>query len=574
MNTDIDLFINHIEMQNPDNITRVSRNSNYHIENEDVDHTEDIEQLECMGFNKDTVRKLYLFYKPRTIDRAIDLLSTVNGKIQHPFYKSAFASKGKCYICGKYESGHIKDEDEINNEDSILEISKNDDNEDNNSSPIDLYVEKKDEEIDIEPERELSKKIVEEDKDNEDDDKDNDNDKKEPLITFFYSDILYNKSLKSTNCGVCFNILTEKDEEVNCLKCNHACCLACWFEYLSTNIYDAKVSELKCFTYRCSTILTEEFIMSIIKGDEKLVKKYKNFKQKSEILKCPTKKFCPEPDCQSFIEMKEGEDKYVQCELGHKYCYVCLKPWHGDKSCDEKLDKDFQIWKKGKVIKQCPRCKFYTEKNEGCNHMTCAECKYMWCWLCLGEYTEDHYSKGKCNGLQFYKGDKVPAHVPRQYRERARPRFIGHNETDEERRERLRNVPTAIFRRVGNEDVDDYIDYRYIICLEYFFWQVKDIQYYDKDGCLMFLFCIIDFVFLSVAHCLIAMWAQVTSHDLAYRGLTNIIVLISALCLWVPYQILITSFIIVESIIMCWYPKYCLLYQLYLLAFYHRVTIM
>ena len=54
------------------------------------------------------------------------------------------------------------------------------------------------------------------------------------------------------------------------------------------------------------------------------------------------------------------------------------------------------------MLKKCPNCKIWTEKNEGYNHMTCAECKYQCCWLCLGEYNLNHYSKGKCNGLQFY----------------------------------------------------------------------------------------------------------------------------------------------------------------------------
>ena len=45
----------------------------------------------------------------------------------------------------------------------------------------------------------------------------------------------------------------------------------------------------------------------------------------------------------------------------------------------------------------------WTEKNEGCNHMTCAECKYQWCWLCGGKYSYNHFYEGKCNGLQFFK---------------------------------------------------------------------------------------------------------------------------------------------------------------------------
>ena len=35
--------------------------------------------------------------------------------------------------------------------------------------------------------------------------------------------------------------------------------------------------------------------------------------------------------------------------------------------------------------------------------MTCIECKYKWCWLCFLKYTENHYLKGKCDWLQFFK---------------------------------------------------------------------------------------------------------------------------------------------------------------------------
>ena len=62
---------------------------------------------------------------------------------------------------------------------------------------------------------------------------------------------------------------------------------------------------------------------------------------------------------------------------------------------------------KGKRVKRCPRYKIYTEKNEGCNHMTCVNCRYQWCWLCEGEYKYNHYEKGECRGLQFFKGDKL-----------------------------------------------------------------------------------------------------------------------------------------------------------------------
>ena len=52
-------------------------------------------------------------------------------------------------------------------------------------------------------------------------------------------------------------------------------------------------------------------------------------------------------------------------------------------------------------------CKIYTEKNEGCNHMTCTNCKYQWCWLCEGQYSYGHYDSGTCRGYQFTKADNL-----------------------------------------------------------------------------------------------------------------------------------------------------------------------
>ena len=79
-----------------------------------------------------------------------------------------------------------------------------------------------------------------------------------------------------------------------------------------------------------------------------------------------------------------------------------FKKLHKDTDCEKELENEFKKWIKGKIVKQCPNCKIWTEKTEGCNHMTCAECKYQCCWLCLSKYSSHHFY-GKCYGLQFYK---------------------------------------------------------------------------------------------------------------------------------------------------------------------------
>ena len=48
-------------------------------------------------------------------------------------------------------------------------------------------------------------------------------------------------------------------------------------------------------------------------------------------------------------------------------------------------DKKFFEFAKGAKFKQCPKCKFWVEKSEGCDHMTC-KCTFQFCYKCGGVY--------------------------------------------------------------------------------------------------------------------------------------------------------------------------------------------
>ena len=307
----------------------------------------DIDLLNEMGFDKKMINKVYILLRPANLERAIDYMTEINGRYQHDFLASTKPNeKNLCFICKKpkqYHLDYIEDDLLNNNEHDIMN------KEDNN------------------------------------------------LIKDDYPD---------GECELCFEEIYHKDKEKNTIPCGHLYCNHCWFNYLKTLIIESRVDNIKCMNQYCYDYISEEFILNHLSEDKNLIEKYKRFRKRLEIFKDPNKNICPNPDCESFLQKSELT-KYVECEFGHKYCFECLKPPHGNKSCDKNIDTKFMKWKEGKRVKKCPRCQIFTEKNEGCNHMTCVNCKYQWCWLCEGPYKYGHYDSGKCAGHQFTKADNL-----------------------------------------------------------------------------------------------------------------------------------------------------------------------
>jgi ariadne-1 len=66
--------------------------------------------------------------------------------------------------------------------------------------------------------------------------------------------------------------------------------------------------------------------------------------------------------------------------------------------------------------KSCPKCKRPIEKNQGCMHMTCSQCKYEFCWLCQGGWAEHGERTGgfyACNrSAPMLPPCPVGCHVP------------------------------------------------------------------------------------------------------------------------------------------------------------------
>lgn len=128
--------------------------------------------------------------------------------------------------------------------------------------------------------------------------------------------------------------------------------------------------------------------------------------------------WCPAPDCGSAIEFNdvlESQDyldihitklPMVKCSKAHNFCLSCkyenhfpcpcnvVKEWV-EKSQDESENAQ---WLTLNTL-PCPKCASSIEKNGGCNHMTCENCRFEFCWICLGPW-KAHTNAYNCSKYQ------------------------------------------------------------------------------------------------------------------------------------------------------------------------------
>ena len=213
-----------------------------------------------------------------------------------------------------------------------------------------------------------------------------------------------NNFIINKKCLICDEKLKEIEKQNNFIECHHALCSDCYYNYLKENIDSNNIINIKCPVDECQQILNNNFIEKMLIKDIALVDKYKKFVNRRQLILNPNIQLCPYPDCESYA--KKGKNKYVSCiHNSHKFCLKCLKDWHGEKRCENKniSEEKFEQWRKSNRVKKCPKCKYFIEKNFGCNHITCFNCGYQFCWLCMNEYNSNHYDEGTCSGLQFSK---------------------------------------------------------------------------------------------------------------------------------------------------------------------------
>ncbi|CUM68176.1 uncharacterized protein PRCAT00005894001 [Priceomyces carsonii] len=235
-------------------------------------------------------------------------------------------------------------------------------------------------------------------------------------------------------CVICCE--TYKSCRTYSLTCSHKFCINCYYEYLVNSLHRGML--IRCIDSNCSLTIPHEDIEEIISakrspGDIVVAKKPLNLNSllianakvyiKSQKINM---KWCPVPDCNSLSQLLKGNVSVIEgdndiskipmvmCASGHQFCFACqyenhlpcpcwiVKMWI--KKCED--DSETANWIQANT-QICPKCNSSIEKNGGCNHMTCSNCHYEFCWICSKEWALHGTSYYKCNKFDPEENDDL-----------------------------------------------------------------------------------------------------------------------------------------------------------------------
>eukprot|EP01125_Pyxidicula_operculata_P021763 TRINITY_DN8620_c0_g1_i1.p1 TRINITY_DN8620_c0_g1~~TRINITY_DN8620_c0_g1_i1.p1 ORF type:complete len:583 (+),score=106.44 TRINITY_DN8620_c0_g1_i1:70-1749(+) len=226
------------------------------------------------------------------------------------------------------------------------------------------------------------------------------------------------EELENTNsapfdCPICMDTVAVGEGYQS--SCKHAYCKDCYRGYLANKIKEADVLDIKCPYPNCDVVLSYYDIKNLVTKEE--FDKYEEFSLMMALRSDPNVRWCTNPKgCNNAIVGDPAVSTRIQCSAcKYEFCFLCNEQWHTG-TCEDykkwkiengKADDKFHEWTDDNS-KPCPNCKMQIQKNSGCNHITCVNCRYEFCWLCNQKYVSGHYEVYNllgCPGLQFKGGD-------------------------------------------------------------------------------------------------------------------------------------------------------------------------
>lgn len=215
-------------------------------------------------------------------------------------------------------------------------------------------------------------------------------------------------------CDICCE--GDGNLETFAMKCGHRYCVDCYRHYLCQKIRgEGEAARIQCPADSCGRILDSRSLDLLVTAE--LLERYRVLLNRTYVEDKDSFKWCPAPDCPNAVECgvkKKDLDRIVptvECLCGFRFCFGCPTPDHQPapcflvkkwlKKCAD--DSETANWISANT-KECPKCSSTIEKNGGCNHMTCRKCKYEFCWMCMGPWSEHGTSWYNCNRYEEKSG--------------------------------------------------------------------------------------------------------------------------------------------------------------------------
>ena len=213
-------------------------------------------------------------------------------------------------------------------------------------------------------------------------------------------------------CPVCFcEVEVESNDMYRLEYCGHVYCESCIKSLLEHGAKD-KSFPIQCAKEGCNKDIVVKDILQLVGT---------SMDQQSPFIKASVDgyvlthrdelKYCITPGC-NMVHRVDRRDMEV-CSLCHvKICTLCDSEYHPSISCEmnKKMkgklkwetsdERSKEVWleedRKNRAL--CPNCKNGIEKNKGCMHVYCIQCKTHICWNCKATFqtsdkTYDHLVK-------------------------------------------------------------------------------------------------------------------------------------------------------------------------------------
>ena len=215
-------------------------------------------------------------------------------------------------------------------------------------------------------------------------------------------------------CEICFE--DAPGLQTYALKCGHRFCADCYTNYLTCKIKEeGEAARVQCPQDGCHRIVDAKSLKLLTNRD--VIDRYETLLTRTYVDDKDNLKWCPGADCIYAIECAVKKRDLmrvvptVKCRKDHSFCFGCTLDDHQPAPCSlvkkwlKKCEDDSETsnWISANT-KECSKCNSTIEKNGGCNHMTCRKCKYEFCWMCMGPWSEHGTSWYNCNRFEEKSG--------------------------------------------------------------------------------------------------------------------------------------------------------------------------